>query len=161
MFVLELPTQMAMERTGKSIECVTDWFKMCREVCTAVLKTKKKVVENAQNPIQIDEARFAGRRKYNRDRLLAGDAPPSLKDISAKVINNRNHGARVRGSRVFGLKNGNDCRYFYVHRRDRETLLPIIERECEAGSEIHSDEWAAYKCLTTFLLLVALLLTGS
>jgi len=40
---------------------------------------------------------------------------------------------------------------FYVHRRDRETLLPIIkiERECEAGSEIHSDEWAAYRCLTS------------
>ena len=45
------------------------------------------------------------------------------------------------GPWVFGLKNGNYCRYFYVHRRDRETLLSIIERECEAGSEIHSDEW--------------------
>eukprot|EP00102_Acyrthosiphon_pisum_P025410 XP_016662620.1 PREDICTED: uncharacterized protein LOC107884624 [Acyrthosiphon pisum] len=33
---------------------------------------------------------------------------------------------------------------FAIHRRDRETLLPIIERECEGGSEIHSDEWAAY-----------------
>jgi len=29
---------------------------------------------------------------------------------------------------------------------DRETLLPIVKRECEAGSEIHSDEWAAYVC---------------
>lgn len=149
MFVLELPTQMVIDWTGRSKECVTDWFNMCREVCTAVLKTKNKLVGNAQNPIQIDEAHFAGRRKYNRGRLLARDAPPSLTDIIAEVINNRNYGARVDGPWVFGLKNGNDCRYFYIHQHDRETLLPIIERECEAGSEIHSDEWAAYRCLTS------------
>lgn len=142
---------MVMDRTRRSKECVTDWFNfnMCREVCTAVLKTKNKLVGNAQNPIQIDEARFAGRWKYNRGRLLAGDAPPSLTDINAEVINNRNYGAQVDGPWVFGLKNGNDCRYFYVHRRDQEILLPIIERECEAGSEIHSDEWPAYRCLTS------------
>lgn len=33
------------------------------------------------------------------------------------------------------------------NRRDRKTLLPIIERKCEAGSEIHYYEWAAYWCL--------------
>jgi len=42
-------------------------------------------------------------------------APPSLTDINAEVINNRNHGAREDGPWVFGLKNGNDCRYFYIH----------------------------------------------
>lgn len=26
----------------------------------------------------------------------------------------------------------------------RDTLIPIIERECEKGSVIHSDEWPAY-----------------
>lgn len=67
----------------------------------------------------------------------------------AEVINNRNYGARIDGPWVFGLKNGNDFRYFYVHRRDRETLLPIIKCECEAGSGIHSDEWAEYRCLTS------------
>jgi len=56
MFVLELLTQMVMVRTGRSNECVTDWFNMCREVCTAVLNTKGKMVGDVQNPIQIDEA---------------------------------------------------------------------------------------------------------
>jgi len=46
------------------------------------------MVGNAQNTIQIDEARFAGRRKYNSGRLLAGDVPPALTDIHAEVINN-------------------------------------------------------------------------
>jgi len=55
-------------------------------------------------------------------RLLAGVSPPSLTDINAEVINNRNHGARVDVPWVFGFKNGNDCLYFYVHRHDREKL---------------------------------------
>lgn len=64
MFVLELPTQMVMNRIGRSKECVTDWFNMCREICIDVLKTKRKMFGNAQNPIQIDEARFAVYRAH-------------------------------------------------------------------------------------------------
>lgn len=56
MFVFKLPTQMVMDRTGRSNECVSDWFNICREICTAVMKTKGKIVGNVQNPIEIDEA---------------------------------------------------------------------------------------------------------
>lgn len=73
------------------------------------------MVGNVQNPKQNDEACFAGRSKYNRGRLLAGDAPPALTDINAEVINNRNHGVRVDGPWVFGLKNGNYFPCFYAH----------------------------------------------
>jgi len=34
-----------------------------------------------------------------------------------------------------------------VRRRDRRTLLPLIENHIAQGSEIHSDEHGAYKCL--------------
>src|SRR5277367_5247300 len=102
----------------------------------------------ADNPIQIDEARFAGRRKYNRGRVLQGDRMASSEDSEAEVQNNRNHGKRVDGPWVFGLKQGTDCRYFYVLRRDRNTLVPIIQRECKQGSHIHSDEWPAYSNLS-------------
>jgi hypothetical protein len=101
------------------------------------------------DPIQIDDARFSGKRKYNRGRLLNGDQPPSSKDSDVDVQNGRNHGQRVDGPWVFGLKKGSDCRYFYVLRRDKNTLLPIVKRECEADSVIHSDEWAAYRCLNS------------
>jgi len=57
---LELSAKMVMVWTGRSNEHVTEWFNMCREVCTAVLKTKRKMVGNSQNPIQIDETRFGG-----------------------------------------------------------------------------------------------------
>ena len=98
------------------------------------------------NLIQIDEARFAGKRKYNRRRLFNGDQPPSSEDSNAEIQNGKNRGRRMDESLVFKLKNGSDCLYFYVLQRDKNTLLPINQRECEAGSVIHSDEWAAYKC---------------
>ncbi|CAI6359861.1 unnamed protein product [Macrosiphum euphorbiae] len=73
--------------------------------------------------------------------------PLNQKTVMLKYTTVENHGRRVDGPWVFGLKNGSDCRYLYVLRRDKNTLLPIILRECEASSVIHSDEWAAYRCL--------------
>ena len=148
-FVYETPINTTITLTGKSPNTVTDWYNMCREVCSVMVscQTRGKMVGTEENPIQIDEARFAGRRKYNRGRLLAGDHPPNSEDSDAEPVNKKNHGARIDGPWVFGLKNGLDCRYFYVERRDRETLIPIIQQECQIGSVIHSDEWPAYRCL--------------
>ncbi|KAF0772005.1 DDE Tnp IS1595 domain-containing protein, partial [Aphis craccivora] len=41
-----------------------------------------------------------------------------------------------------------DHRFFIVEKRDSATLLPIIQREEEVGSTIHSDEWRAYSNLS-------------
>ncbi|CAI6359232.1 unnamed protein product [Macrosiphum euphorbiae] len=86
----------------------------------------------------IQAAELTGRS--NKTIMLGGDKPPANTDEGAQVQNNRNHGARIDGPWVFGLKHGNYSRYFYVERRDKDTLLPIIKRECEGGSVIHSDE---------------------
>jgi hypothetical protein len=72
---------------------------------------------------------------------------PLSEDSDADLQNDRSHGRRNYRPWVFGLKQGSDCRYFYVQRRDRNTLIPIIQRECETGSVIHSDEWPAYEDL--------------
>lgn len=60
------------------------------------------------NPIQIDKTRFAGKRKYNRGRLLNDDQPPSPEDSDAEIQNSKNHGQRVDGTWVDWLKNGSD-----------------------------------------------------
>ncbi|XP_076054970.1 uncharacterized protein LOC143033425 [Oratosquilla oratoria] len=135
--------------TGKRQPTICDWFNMCREVCSSIVSVHNRgqMVGTAENPVQIDEARFAGRRKYNRGRLLNGDRAPDSADSEADVVNNRNHGRRIDGPWVFGLKNASDCRYFYVLRRDRATLEQIIFREVQAGSVIYSDEWPAYSHL--------------
>ena len=54
---------------------------------------------------------------------------------------------------IFMLRRSTDFVYDFnmrstVERRDKEMLIPIIQRECAAGSVIHSDEWASYWCLT-------------
>jgi len=61
--------------TEKCSNTVTDWFNICGEVCTSVVshQRQRKMVVTTDNPIQIDEARFAGLRKYNRGRMLNGD----------------------------------------------------------------------------------------
>ena len=107
----------------------------------------EKMIGTLDNPIQIDEARFAGRRKYNRERMLNGDNAPLSEDSEAKQENNRNHGPRIDEPWVFDLKQGSDFRYFWVEQRDRNTLIPIIERECPDSSVIHSYEWPAYSNL--------------
>ncbi|XP_068250359.1 myosin heavy chain, clone 203-like [Palaemon carinicauda] len=86
---------------------------------------------------------------YNRGTLLQGNLDPESTDSEAEIENNRNQGNRIDGPWVFGLKKGLDCRYSYVDRRDRNTILPIIIRECEQESVIHSDEWPAYSTLNS------------
>ena len=46
------------------------------------------MVGTAENPVQIDEARFAGRRIYNRGRMLHGDQAPDSTDSETEVENN-------------------------------------------------------------------------
>ena len=77
-------------------------------------------------------------------RLLNGDRQAESTDSEADVENHRNHGRRVDGPWIFGLKKGTDCRYFIVLKRDRATLEPIILREVQVESVIYSDEWPAY-----------------
>ena len=57
-----------------------------------------------ENPVEIDETRFAGRRKYNRGRLLKGDKRADSTDSEADVENNRNHGRRIEGHGCLVLK---------------------------------------------------------
>lgn len=68
-------------------------------------------------------------------------------DSNGKVGTSKDPKESMDGPWVFGLKNEWDCRYFYVQRKDKETLVPIIKRECQKGSVIYSDERWAYLCL--------------
>jgi hypothetical protein len=112
-----------------------------------VIEKKGQMLGTAEEPIQIDEARFAGKRKYDCSRLLQGNCAPQSEDSDVLLENNRNCGRRIDRPWVFVLKQGLDCRYFYVNSRDKETLVPFITRECAQGSFIHSDEWPAYSTL--------------
>ncbi|XP_068222000.1 uncharacterized protein [Palaemon carinicauda] len=148
LWTLSMDVDTVQTITGRSPTTIVDWFNYCREVCSAKVSVLKRgqMKGTESSPVQIDEARFAGRRKYNRGRMLDGDHAPE-EDDEETVENNRNHGRRIDGPWVFGLIQGRDVRYFYVEKRNVETLIPIIQREVEVGSVIHSDEWPAYSRL--------------
>jgi hypothetical protein len=74
-----------------------------------VIEKKGQTLGTIQEPIQIDEARFAWKRKYNRGRLLQGNRALQSEDSDALLENNRNHGRRIDCPWVFGLKQGLDC----------------------------------------------------
>ncbi|XP_076031782.1 uncharacterized protein LOC143019698 [Oratosquilla oratoria] len=149
LWTLGMGVETVQSITGRSKPTIVDWFNYCREVCSAIVSVDKRGQMKGTDfsPVQIDEARFAGRRKYNRGRMLDGDHAPEEEDEDEIAENNRNHGRRIDGPWVFGLIQGRDVRYFYVEKRNAETLIPIIQREVEVGSVIHSDEWAAYRQL--------------
>ena len=85
LFIIKMPLTTVTEVIGKSLNTVTDWFNMCREVCTSIVSKKAQLEGTAENPIQIDEAGFAGRRKCNRSWLLAGDVPRAEEDEDADL----------------------------------------------------------------------------
>ena len=74
-FVKNFSLDLTEEMTGRSRPTICDWFNMCREVCSSIVSVNRRgqIVETAVNPVERDEARFAGRRKYNRGRLLNRD----------------------------------------------------------------------------------------
>jgi hypothetical protein len=68
-------------------------------------------------------------------------------------VTRANYGAEVVGPWVFGLiertPNGKrDIRTFYVNKRDRLTLQPLVEANILPGTRVHSDQWAAYASLS-------------
>ncbi len=88
LFVVDLPLKVVTNLMGRSSAMVTDWYSFCREVYATVVTKKGKMKGTDTNPVQIDEARFMGHRKYNRGHMLAGDKAPESEDDDAEVGNN-------------------------------------------------------------------------
>ena len=65
MFVIDIPIRQIHELTGRAETTITAWFEVCCTVCSTILLDRQKMVGTDDQPIQIDEAWFAGCRKYN------------------------------------------------------------------------------------------------
>ena len=63
----------AAAATGHGTATVVEWWNNCRGVCSGVLKFQPKFKGTRDSPVQVDESYFAGKRKYRRGRILAGD----------------------------------------------------------------------------------------
>jgi len=79
LFTVQLPLSSVCKLTQVDLK-IRLRFNVCREVCRSVVSKRPQIKGIFANPIQIDEFRFAGRRKYNRGRLLAGNAHSDSED---------------------------------------------------------------------------------
>ena len=109
---------------GISSNTAVDWDMSCREVCEQIMLVKSKPIGGEGRTVQIDESKF-GKRKYHR-------------------------GHRVEGQWVFGGidEDSRDNFMVVVEKRDRATLIPLIERWILPGTTIISDCWKSYDILS-------------
>ncbi|XP_066925007.1 uncharacterized protein [Clytia hemisphaerica] len=116
-------TQVCKEM-GVSSKTAVDWYSFCREVCEVIIMVHSKPIGGPGTRVQIDESKF-GKRKYHR-------------------------GHKVEGQWVFGGIEEESRQNFMVavEKRDKKTLIPIIERYILPGTTIISDCWKAYDCLS-------------
>ncbi|KAF4530357.1 hypothetical protein B566_EDAN018488, partial [Ephemera danica] len=157
----DTPQASVLDFSGHSSRTVVDWYNLCRDVCVGMWQRREKM-GGPGKILQIDECLLRGKRKYNRGRLLLGDnrarnderdeLEPDEEEFVGEIDSNRNHGDRIDGPWIFGLcdrrEDGKvDRRFHHVQRRDRATLLPIVETEVHRDTTIHSDEWPAYATL--------------
>ncbi len=149
----------AIQLTGCAKSRVCDWRNMCREVCTQVIESDRKLVGTADRPVQVDESSFSGKRKYHlcrnlawyRRRELHGELPNWQKEqleVNGEESNprsNRNYGNRVTGPWAVGLCESNEkvC-FVVVPDRRASALLSVTQEYVEEGSVIVTDEWRGY-----------------
>jgi len=109
-----------------SRETVADRFSFCREVCMAALDEQFKqegLLGSIGEVVEIDECKI-GRRKYERGRI-------------------------VEGSWILGMiHRGNLANYRLKicpnNKRDKDTLVALIQKHVTLGTEIHTDCWKGY-----------------
>lgn len=117
-------TEAYLNQTRKTVSAVYDH---CRLVVNSFLANNPILLGGPGVICQIDESAFTHKCKAHRGR-----APEKtvwvfgIVDTSFKP---------ARGYMEI------------VPDRSRETLLPIIGRICRPGTEIHSDEWGAYRLI--------------
>ena len=99
-----MPQTYLSQEMEFSSHTTVDWYNFHRELCLEIVLERAAPIGGVGKRVQIDESKF-GKRKYNR-------------------------GWRVEGQWVFGGIEDDSRRSFLVPvaRRDRATLLPLIEK---------------------------------
>ncbi|XP_064463371.1 uncharacterized protein LOC135374322 [Ornithodoros turicata] len=102
---------------------VTDWYSYCREVCTDSLSdVHRGKIGGTNHVVEIDECKI-GRRKYQRGRVVEGTWILGLIDVDTKELR---------------------LAICPDNKRDKNTLLALIDANVEKGTTIYTDCWKGY-----------------
>ncbi|CAF0966982.1 unnamed protein product [Brachionus calyciflorus] len=111
---------------------------VCRKISEVeiVRKTQDENNKKIQNEIRRINS---NQKKINKDKR-------TLNVASNRIYGkNRSYKFRLKSKVEHPSK---EVRMFVVDKRDKATLLPIILQHCKPGTEIVSDEWSSYRCLS-------------
>lgn len=116
--------KVAMNLTGYSRVTMVQYYRYFRDVCSwKLLSLDQQTLGGEGRVVQIDESVVA-KRKYNR-------------------------GKRVKTTWVLGMidSTSKESVIIYVPKRDKQTMIPEIQRFVKPGTTIWTDGWGAYKGL--------------
>ena len=131
-----------------------DVYRWLREICSNKLLLMPMILGGPGIVVQIDESLF--RHKPKVINFLIIENTVILKDIihlhtysMTHVLQNHRGRSTTTEVWVFGMvdvSHSPGLGYMeIVQRRDAATLLPIIQAHSAPGTIIHSDEWSAYR----------------
>ncbi len=147
--------------TQHSTSTAVQWFNKCRSVCTSIIEQEPLFVGTRENPIQVDENYFIGKRKYAKKRLLPGDRPQhDIFDGDGEV---EISGWCEDEIEEKNLRFGRDCnewrwvlriyysktktRFIRLKDRTSDFILDVLREYVREGSLRWTDEFESYKCL--------------
>lgn len=174
---MEMSHSRTVELTAVSGKTVTFWFDRLKQICDQLYQRRPKLGRKG-TIIEIDETLLRGKRKANRGRYLTMDdwrSDPDATyvfdigedaensetdDLTSNSSHRERYNNRVDGPWVLGIcecsvdSTGKrkllESRFFIVERRNIDTLIPIILNEVAENSTIYTDEWLAYRPLSTY-----------
>jgi hypothetical protein len=121
---IETPERRVCEMTGFSKPTVILIYALLRVVCRKHFEHNPVKLGGEGIICQVDESLFTYEPKYHRGRY-----PEHPRWVFGIVDTSFTPGLGYME---------------FVERRDKQTLLPIIERVCRPGTIVYSDGWAAY-----------------
>lgn len=125
---LKLGMEQTFNMLGLSHVTIIDWNNMIREICSAKFAQETNPqLGGVGRIVQIDES-VIYKPKYHRGHAMREPEKWifAIYDVERKI-----------GAIEF------------VQNRSSEVLLPIIKKYVLPGTEIHSDQWAAYNGIST------------
>ena len=128
LWTLKIGIEQAALMVGTSEKSVVDWYNLIREVCTSKhLEESNPSLGGPGCIVQIDES-VVYKPKHHRGHALVEPTKWifGLYDVEKKV-----------GAIEF------------VQNRSAEILLSLIKKYVKSGTEIHSDQWAAYEDISS------------
>ena len=123
-FILDVPqkTILTLLQGTISEKSLIDWANFCRDIFSRNLLRFPVLLGQNGDIVEIDEAKFGTKRKYNRGRF------------------------RGEGQWIFGAigRDSKKVLIFTVENRQRDTIQPIIQRHIIPGATIYSDCYVVY-----------------